>query len=213
MNFFAAIQQVPLPRREELKNRLLARTGMEPFRRRRAGALSGGMKQKLALSTILLSSPELIILDEPTTGVDPLSRIEFFAIIESSEERRQDHRHVHALPGRGRKRRSHRVHQERPGHAPGLAGRAAALLPGAPVPHPAARERVRGHAAHRRRSRPGRPGAHARQIHPLHADRSREPGPSASRTWRWSRKSPPWKTCTFTTRGGNEPRGPGHRRQ
>jgi len=41
------------------------------------------MKQKLALSTILLSSPELIILDEPTTGVDPLSRIEFFAIIEA----------------------------------------------------------------------------------------------------------------------------------
>jgi len=83
MNFFAAIQQVPAPRREELKKRLLEKTGMEPFRRRRAGALSGGMKQKLALSTILLSSPELIILDEPTTGVDPLSRIEFFAIIES----------------------------------------------------------------------------------------------------------------------------------
>ena len=83
MNFFAAIQQVPVPRREELKKRLLEKTGMDPFRRRRAGALSGGMKQKLALSTILLSSPELIILDEPTTGVDPLSRIEFFSIIEA----------------------------------------------------------------------------------------------------------------------------------
>jgi ABC-2 type transport system ATP-binding protein len=83
LNFFAAVQQVPLPRREELKKRLLERTGMSPFRKRRAGALSGGMKQKLALSTILLSSPELIILDEPTTGVDPLSRIEFFAIIEA----------------------------------------------------------------------------------------------------------------------------------
>ncbi len=83
MNFFAAVQQVPARRREELKKRLLQRTGMEPFRKRRAGALSGGMKQKLALSTILLSSPELIILDEPTTGVDPLSRIEFFAIIEA----------------------------------------------------------------------------------------------------------------------------------
>jgi len=82
LNFFAAIQQVPLKRREGLKKRLLERTGMDPFRARRAGALSGGMKQKLALSTILLSSPELIILDEPTTGVDPLSRIEFFAIIE-----------------------------------------------------------------------------------------------------------------------------------
>jgi len=44
--------------------------------------LSGGMKQKLALSTILLSSPEILILDEPTTGVDPLSRIEFFSIME-----------------------------------------------------------------------------------------------------------------------------------
>jgi len=83
LNFFAAIQQVPLPRREELKKQLLEKTGMSPFRNRRAGALSGGMKQKLALSTILLSSPELIILDEPTTGVDPLSRIEFFAIIEA----------------------------------------------------------------------------------------------------------------------------------
>ncbi len=83
MDFFAAIQRVPLGRRQDLKKRLLERTGMAAFRRRRAGALSGGMKQKLALSTILLSSPELIILDEPTTGVDPLSRIEFFAIIEA----------------------------------------------------------------------------------------------------------------------------------
>jgi ABC-2 type transport system ATP-binding protein len=83
LDFFAAIQQVPPRRREELKARLLEKTGMSPFRKRRAGALSGGMKQKLALSTILLSSPELIILDEPTTGVDPLSRIEFFAIIEA----------------------------------------------------------------------------------------------------------------------------------
>lgn len=82
MNFFADIQQVPRKRREELKHRLLEKTGMLPFKSRRAAALSGGMKQKLALSTILLSSPEIIILDEPTTGVDPLSRIEFFQIID-----------------------------------------------------------------------------------------------------------------------------------
>lgn len=82
LNFFADIQQVPRQRRDELKARLLGKTGMADFSRRRAGALSGGMKQKLALSAILLSSPELIILDEPTTGVDPLARIEFFAIIE-----------------------------------------------------------------------------------------------------------------------------------
>jgi len=82
MDFFAAVQRVPAARREDLKRRLLERTGMAPFRRRRAGDLSGGMKQKLALSSILLASPQLILLDEPTTGVDPLSRIEFFAIIE-----------------------------------------------------------------------------------------------------------------------------------
>jgi ABC-2 type transport system ATP-binding protein len=86
MNFFADIYRVPHRRREELKARLLSRTGMMPFKKRRAGALSGGMKQKLALSTILLASPDIIILDEPTTGVDPLSRIEFFEIIEELKQ-------------------------------------------------------------------------------------------------------------------------------
>jgi ABC-2 type transport system ATP-binding protein len=82
LNFYSDIRRVPRLRREEMKNRLLAKTGMLPFRKRRAGALSGGMKQKLALSSILLASPEIIILDEPTTGVDPLSRFEFFNIVE-----------------------------------------------------------------------------------------------------------------------------------
>jgi len=81
LNFFADIYGVSRSRREELKQRLLEKTGMAAFKKRKAGELSGGMKQKLALSTILLSSPEIIFLDEPTTGVDPLSRIEFFNII------------------------------------------------------------------------------------------------------------------------------------
>lgn len=81
LNFFSDIYQIPRKQREERKQRLLEKTGMLPFKKRRAGALSGGMKQKLALSCILLSAPEFIILDEPTTGVDPLSRIEFFNII------------------------------------------------------------------------------------------------------------------------------------
>lgn len=81
LNFFSDIYQVPYKIREERKQRLLEKTGMLPFKKRRAGALSGGMKQKLALSCILLSAPQFIILDEPTTGVDPLSRIEFFNII------------------------------------------------------------------------------------------------------------------------------------
>ncbi len=83
LNFFADINGVPHARKEDLKNTLLEKTGMIKFRNRRAGALSGGMKQKLSLSSILLASPKIIILDEPTTGVDPLSRIEFFKIIES----------------------------------------------------------------------------------------------------------------------------------
>lgn len=86
MNFFADIYGVSRSRREELKQRLLEKTGMADFRKRKAGELSGGMKQKLALSTILLSSPEIIFLDEPTTGVDPLSRIEFFNIIDELKQ-------------------------------------------------------------------------------------------------------------------------------
>lgn len=86
MNFFADINLVPFEKREGLKNKLLRKTGMLQFKNRKVRALSGGMKQKLALSSILLSAPELVILDEPTTGVDPLSRIEFFNIINDLKE-------------------------------------------------------------------------------------------------------------------------------
>lgn len=61
---------------------LVASTGLAPFRDRPAGKLSGGMKQKLGLCCALIHDPDLLILDEPTTGVDPLSRAQFWELIE-----------------------------------------------------------------------------------------------------------------------------------
>ena len=63
------------------KKRLYEFSGLFPFAGRRAGALSGGMKQKLALSCALVHDPKVLILDEPTTGVDPLSRRQFWEIL------------------------------------------------------------------------------------------------------------------------------------
>jgi ABC-2 type transport system ATP-binding protein len=68
---------------EKKKEELYQFSGLGPFHNRRAGALSGGMKQKLALSCALVHDPEVLLLDEPTTGVDPLSRRQFWDILRS----------------------------------------------------------------------------------------------------------------------------------
>jgi ABC-2 type transport system ATP-binding protein len=81
MRFFADIYHIPKVERQQLTERLLHFSRLGPFVNRRAGALSGGMKQKLALSCTLIHTPKLLILDEPTTGVDPVSREEFWAIL------------------------------------------------------------------------------------------------------------------------------------
>jgi ABC-2 type transport system ATP-binding protein len=65
----------------ERSEELLERVGLGRFRKRLAGALSGGMKQKLALIAALLTQPDLLLLDEPTTGVDPVSRREFWVLL------------------------------------------------------------------------------------------------------------------------------------
>jgi ABC-2 type transport system ATP-binding protein len=81
MRFFADIYGLSKAQRRERTDRLLKFSQLDSFTDRKAGDLSGGMKQKLALSCTLIHTPKLLILDEPTTGVDPVSREEFWMIL------------------------------------------------------------------------------------------------------------------------------------
>jgi ABC-2 type transport system ATP-binding protein len=81
MIFYADLFGITGAERDRLTARLLRMTRMEPFRERQAGKLSGGMKQKLALMCTLLHKPQILFLDEPTNGVDPVSRRDFWAIL------------------------------------------------------------------------------------------------------------------------------------
>lgn len=81
MAFYGDLFGIVGAQRQELTAQLLRMTRMEPFRARQAGRLSGGMKQKLALMCTLLHRPQILFLDEPTNGVDPVSRRDFWAIL------------------------------------------------------------------------------------------------------------------------------------
>jgi ABC-2 type transport system ATP-binding protein len=81
MDFYADLFGITGAFRGELTEQLLRMTRMEPFGDRQANRLSGGMKQKLALMCTLLHRPRILFLDEPTNGVDPVSRRDFWAIL------------------------------------------------------------------------------------------------------------------------------------
>ncbi|HEO70048.1 MAG TPA: ABC transporter ATP-binding protein [Candidatus Hydrogenedentes bacterium] len=81
IDFYADIYSVPRRGRTEKIDRLLAFSNLTPFRKRQAGNLSGGMKQKLGLACALIHTPKVLFLDEPTNGVDPVSRRDFWRIL------------------------------------------------------------------------------------------------------------------------------------
>jgi ribosome-dependent ATPase len=88
LGFFARLFGLPDEERAARTARLLRATGLDPFPDRQARKLSGGMRQKLALCCALIHDPDLLILDEPTTGIDPLSRRRFWALIEELRQER-----------------------------------------------------------------------------------------------------------------------------
>jgi ABC-2 type transport system ATP-binding protein len=81
IDFFMDIYGIRGDERKKRKERYLGFSNLLPFLDRQAGNLSGGMKQKLGLACVLVHEPQMLILDEPTNGVDPVSRMEFWDIL------------------------------------------------------------------------------------------------------------------------------------
>jgi len=81
IDFYAGIYRLPVDRRRQRKEWVIAMAGLEDHRQARTATLSGGWKQRLALGCAILHEPPIIFLDEPTAGVDPLSRRSFWALI------------------------------------------------------------------------------------------------------------------------------------
>lgn len=81
LNLYADLKEIPKSEIEEIFDKVLTMTDLKNFKKRLAGALSGGMKQKLGLACTLLGKPELLLLDEPSVGVDPISRRELIKMV------------------------------------------------------------------------------------------------------------------------------------
>jgi ABC-2 type transport system ATP-binding protein len=84
LDFSAAAYRLPAAQRAQREQQLLERTGLAGVRRRPGGQLSGGMQRKLAVALALLHAPDLLVLDEPTTGVDAVSRVELWRLMSAA---------------------------------------------------------------------------------------------------------------------------------
>lgn len=111
LNFFATVFHTTIEENYDLVRDIYRQ--IEPFRKRRAGALSGGMKQKLALSCALIHKPDVLFLDEPTTGVDPVSRKEFWGMLRRLKEQGITIIASTPIHRRSAPMRPHRLHQRR----------------------------------------------------------------------------------------------------
>ena len=101
LEFFSEVYGMPRAKRVARAKELLDFVGLTAFANRRSEFLSGGMKQKLSLACALIHRPRVLLLDEPTGGVDPVARQEFWRLLLHAAGGRLGHAHQHAVHGRG----------------------------------------------------------------------------------------------------------------
>ena len=103
LDFFGACYKIPSAQREKTVNDVLELVGLTEKRGALIGALSRGMQQRLGLARVLIHDPQLLLLDEPASGLDPRARIEVMAILQELQRLGKNHHHLLAYPERAAK--------------------------------------------------------------------------------------------------------------